>query len=332
MPNKEDWDDGNVNSGDGWSSIWKFEPNFRWRTLSTTPHSIWTPNCGDSRQMAQEQWDDGNTINGDGCSNTCMIESGYSCAGGTVTTKDTCFILCGDGIPFSSTDKTNWDDGNFDSGDGWSSKCKVETGYYWHHTSQSTPDTCYDIWGDGINVKSSLGYCDDGNKVNGDGCSSNWAEESGFTWGGGSSTHKDVWVEKWGDGKNYGNYECDNGGLDKGCSPTWEYEYCFACAGGSPSSPDIWYKHIISATIGELSTSNSILISFNNTMLNSKITIKDLMVMIIGNYNIDYTWTATYLTSQSLSIDFSIKTVLQGGETLTIKMINSKTFRGPNGG
>ena len=60
------WDDGNANSGDGWNSIWKIEPNFKWRTSLTTPHSIWTPDWGDSKRMAQEQWDDGNTINKDG--------------------------------------------------------------------------------------------------------------------------------------------------------------------------------------------------------------------------------------------------------------------------
>jgi hypothetical protein len=34
--------------------------------------------------------DDGNTINGDGCSRTCEIETGFSCNGGSPSSKDTC--------------------------------------------------------------------------------------------------------------------------------------------------------------------------------------------------------------------------------------------------
>lgn len=41
--------------------------------------------------------DDGNNANGDGCSDVCTIETGWACAGGTVTTPDVCNEICGDG-------------------------------------------------------------------------------------------------------------------------------------------------------------------------------------------------------------------------------------------
>ena len=34
--------------------------------------------------------DDGNTISGDGCSSKCEVESGFSCNGGSPSSKDTC--------------------------------------------------------------------------------------------------------------------------------------------------------------------------------------------------------------------------------------------------
>ena len=143
-----------------------------------------------------------------------------------------------------------------------------------------------------------------------------------------------MWVEKCGDGKDFGNYEWDDGNMKDGdgWSSACEYEYCYACSGGTLTSPDKWYNFVISASIGEVSTSNSVLVSFNFTMLNSSIGQNDLLVTISGNYNIDFTWTAIYQSGKSLLIQLNVNTVLQGGETLTIKFINSKVFRGPDGG
>lgn len=59
--------------------------------------------------------DDGNTKSGDGCSAGCLVESGYSCAGGSTTTSDVCSEICGDGINF----KQACDDGNKVSKDGY---------------------------------------------------------------------------------------------------------------------------------------------------------------------------------------------------------------------
>ena len=86
----ETWDDGNVNSGDGWSSTWTVETGFTWTGGSSTTNDNWTEICGDGIRLNTNStyWDDGNTKNGDGCSSTCNIESGYACKGGSATSKD----------------------------------------------------------------------------------------------------------------------------------------------------------------------------------------------------------------------------------------------------
>ena len=43
-------------------------------------------------------------------------------------------------------------------------------------------------------------FCDDGNNINGDGCNSLCAIETGYSWSGGSLSTKDTWNEIWGDG------------------------------------------------------------------------------------------------------------------------------------
>jgi cysteine-rich repeat protein len=45
--------------------------------------------CGNAKRepLNGEACDDGNPINGDGCTN-CIIDSGYVCAGGSLTTID----------------------------------------------------------------------------------------------------------------------------------------------------------------------------------------------------------------------------------------------------
>ena len=46
--------------------------------------------CGDGYRVGSEAWDDSNTTPNDGCSATCTVESGYTCTGGSGTSKDTC--------------------------------------------------------------------------------------------------------------------------------------------------------------------------------------------------------------------------------------------------
>ena len=85
------------------------------------------------------------------------------------------------------------DDGNIASGDGCSSNWTVETGYICTGGSSTSKDTWTEICGDGIRFNSISTYWDDGNTKNGDGWSSTWKIESGYTWSGGSSSSsKDI--------------------------------------------------------------------------------------------------------------------------------------------
>ena len=160
----EVWDDRNTSNGDGCSSdcsliesgymctggsstskdiciLWSsgFSPN----SSKTACIAVW----GDGFRASIEAWDDANISNGDGCSSDCSsIETGYSCSGGSPTSKDICtkwnkglyqnasnpsqwIPKWGDGVRASYE---AWDDGNALSGDGWSSDClKIESGWVW---------------------------------------------------------------------------------------------------------------------------------------------------------------------------------------------------------
>jgi cysteine-rich repeat protein len=45
--------------------------------------------CGDGKKYTSD-CDDGNNVDGDGCSKDCNVEVGFSCYGGSPSTKDTC--------------------------------------------------------------------------------------------------------------------------------------------------------------------------------------------------------------------------------------------------
>ena len=195
------WDDGNTINGDGCSSSWVIEVGWNWSGGTPTTKDTWTEVCGDGKRFnsISAYWDDGNTINGDGCSSTCTIETGFTWTGGSSSTQDTWIEVCGDGKRFNSI-STYWDDGNTINGDGWSSTCSIETGFVCNGGSTTSIDIWKEICGDGKRYNSLSTFCDDGNNINGDGCSSLCATETGYSWSGGSSSTKDTWSEIWGDG------------------------------------------------------------------------------------------------------------------------------------
>lgn len=78
---------------------------------------------------------------------------------------------CGDGVVDAGE---QCDDGNQISGDGCSSTCTVEVGWYCNFAGGA----CYSICGD--NVRASNEQCDDGNNANGDGCSYNCTVEDTY--------------------------------------------------------------------------------------------------------------------------------------------------------
>lgn len=58
--------------------------------------------CGDGMKFILG-CDDGNKINGDGCSSTCEVETGYTCNGGSPSSKDTCSRGMPSALDISST-------------------------------------------------------------------------------------------------------------------------------------------------------------------------------------------------------------------------------------
>ena len=178
----EQWDDGNVIIGDGWSSVCNIKSGFAWSGGSIYAKDTWVywtaglytntdksqciPHCGDGFRAGSEKCDDGNTSSGDGCLNNCSsVEAGFVCSGGSPTFKDTCtkwdkgfyqnnssnptkwVPKWGDGFRVSYE---HWDDGNLISGDGWSSDCmEIETGWVWFSENFGVAD----VW-----VLCDLGY------------------------------------------------------------------------------------------------------------------------------------------------------------------------------
>ena len=239
------WDDGNNVNSDGWNSVWGVEVGYIWSGGSSSSKDTCSEKWGDGIRFnsISTYCDDGNSVNGDGWSSGWAIEFGFNWSGGSTTTKDTCTEVCGDGKRFNSL-STFWDDGNNINGDGWNSVWGVEVGYAWSGGSTTSKDTCSEIWGDGIRINSLSTYWDDGNIVNGDGCSSGCAIESGWLCSGGSTTTKDTCTEICGDGKRFNSIVtyCDDGNTSSndGCSSTWAIESGWSWSGGTTTSADSW--------------------------------------------------------------------------------------------
>ena len=165
------------------------------------------------------------------------MEIGWTCAGGSPTSEDTCNQICGDGIEFPLyfpwTDYC--DDENLLNGDGCSSTCHVETGFTCSGGSPTSEDVCKEICGDGKNF--GFYQCDDSNTVSGDGCSSTCGIEVHWVCTGGSSTTADVCTDFCGDGfvvPGMPPTYCDDGNTDNwdGCSNTCQVELSASCGQG----------------------------------------------------------------------------------------------------
>eukprot|EP00929_Paragymnodinium_shiwhaense_P076937 TRINITY_DN39600_c0_g5_i1.p1 TRINITY_DN39600_c0_g5~~TRINITY_DN39600_c0_g5_i1.p1 ORF type:complete len:7063 (+),score=1414.31 TRINITY_DN39600_c0_g5_i1:190-21189(+) len=138
------------------------------------------------------------------------------------------------------------DDGNTDDGDGCSSTCTLETGYYCFGgaaPSDATPlpDTCENATcGDG--VAQGAEQCDDGNLRNADGCSVDCLVEAGWVCTGDQPS---VCETVCGDGAHAGSEECDDGGLEEGdgCSSNCTVEDGWFCEGGTAYGADTCHTY-----------------------------------------------------------------------------------------
>ena len=329
----EEWDDQNIGNGDGCNKNWIVEKGFKCKGGSPTSKDYWDEICGDGIVIYDtlENWDDGNFINGDGWSSICIVETGWTWSGGTPISPDICKTTWGDGVIAIGIEE--WDDGNTKNIDGCSTYWKLEDGFTWINDYSAAINThWYEIWGDG--KKYGVNPWDDGNTKNGDGCSSTWIVEAGYEWTGGTPTMRDTWIEIWGDGKYFGGSECDDGNRinGDGWSSKCELEKWYEWVGGSITSKDTWSLLYITPSISKISTDNTITISFSHVMNQTSITLNDLQVKIDSYYYIDYSWNATYIDSQTLKLNVNSKTVLEGGEKITLNFINYKAFRAPRGG
>ena len=155
-------DDGNFNDGDGCGFACFVEEGFE----CTNSPSVCGPLCGDGLAKGDEICDDGNLVDGDGCNATCEAEPGYECNTGT------CLAICGDGFLLP---QEACDDGNLDADDGCSEVCTLEPGFECHGEPSMCEEKHYEaVCGDGVVEIEAINpeQCDDGNEIDGDGCSS----------------------------------------------------------------------------------------------------------------------------------------------------------------
>jgi len=170
-------DDDNSGSGDGCNNICAVESGWECTTSSGCGLTSCAAICGDGKRVASETCDDGNIEPDDGCSGECTTEwqCGYSCSGGSLTTRDTCkAVYCGDGL--LAGDEA-CDDANAASGDGCSSTCQPETGWHCSNTVCGR-SSCAEVCGNSLKTASEA--CDDGNTEGGDGCSGQCIIECGY--------------------------------------------------------------------------------------------------------------------------------------------------------
>jgi cysteine-rich repeat protein len=124
----EQCDDSNTGNDDGCSSTCQIEIA-KWTCITVeNVLSVCDGICGDGFRVGNETCDDGTDTDGDGCKVGCKTgaEPGWTCTGGTLTTKDDCVSTCNDGIVVTGE---NCDDGDLDNLDGCSSACLQEVGW-----------------------------------------------------------------------------------------------------------------------------------------------------------------------------------------------------------
>ena len=134
---------------------------------------------------------------------------------------------CDDGMPYA---------GDEYYGDGCDWHCKKEKGF----VCPSPTGVCVEICGTDTAGSTFDFYnyeCDDGNNVDGDGCSSTCTIEPGYECYGGNPLQADFCYEICGDGLDYGMWWCDDGNLisGDGCSSSCMIERGYNCTGGDPT-------------------------------------------------------------------------------------------------
>jgi fibro-slime domain-containing protein len=218
-------DDGNDAPGDGCSKDCKVEND--WACPEPGAPCVSLVKCGDGKVAGKETCDDTNTRDGDGCSSTCALESGWDCP----RPGAACVPRCGDGI---LTAGEQCDPPN--PSKGCSSTCRLEPGYACDPPptppTPSTPANCRKtVCGDG--TKEGAEACDDGGRIDGDGCSSRCSLEP--------LCDKGECTSKCGDGIRTPGEACDDGNTKDGdgCAHDCTVERGFTCSDSTLAPPDV---------------------------------------------------------------------------------------------
>jgi cysteine-rich repeat protein len=174
-------DDSNTTSNDGCNSTCQIEAGYECRV----PGKKCSPKCGDGKVIGSEGCDDGNATSGDGCSSTCQIEPGATCpTPGQACAKAVCgngkveageICDCGTDPAKLPTDCKAMNGLFYGDGKGCSKTCTREPTC---QDADGKTQACTISCGDG-NLDPSEA-CDDGNGLDGDGCSSKCEKEGGF--------------------------------------------------------------------------------------------------------------------------------------------------------
>ena len=223
----EGCDDGNSKNGDGCSQACTVEQGYYCHNGVKCFEVEAGPDCGNSIVDYGEKCDDGNQVSGDGCLGNCLsVEYGWKCeVPGQPCSKKS---VCGNKI---REDGESCDDGNTKSGDGCTNTCDIEKGYTCDETGTVCVKDTETEEGCGNGRIDSGEQCDDGNTMNGDGCSSECTIESGW-----NCTAKGCYevVEQesvCGDFEITGEEECDDGNEydGDGCSSDCKIESDYRC-------------------------------------------------------------------------------------------------------
>ena len=215
----------------------------------------WAGRCGDGDLQDEEACDDGNTVSGDGCAADCKsIESGYRCPNIGELCEEIPPLPCGNGI--LEPDKyEQCDDGNQNEGDGCFN-CRAEEGWKCVGSPKPCTEGCdasdvqkqckkiEDLYGDGIVDPDGYEECDDGNLIDGDGCSSVGEVEPGYICNITETPDEfgkqpSICVARaCGDGIVATGEQCDDGNLDNGdgCSIKCKIETGYTCDNSSGKS------------------------------------------------------------------------------------------------
>jgi len=164
-PMFEACDDGNNVDGDGcWANCLKVETGFICKTPGEACDEF--AKCGDGVRAFPEQCDDGAREVGDGCNENCKLELGYKCdddaAGVSVCSETTCGDGKVEGAEMCEIDQ-----------EGCTSQCQFAP-------NCSGDGACTSECGDGLVLGEA---CDDGNRLDGDGCTKDCVVEPGYTCG-----------------------------------------------------------------------------------------------------------------------------------------------------